>query len=310
MKKQTFFYIIPIILTCFITNLSADYQPVAIARKDSTIIDGYFSPPQDCSLYPIFLLIHGSQHDTFYPVFRDIQKRVNQLGMGVLTLEKRGYNKEEVNQELYNRTNCRPQRINDHFLLIEEMRKGCFEGWDGRLIILGVSEGGMVATEIMSELPEARVLVLFCCGGGLSPRDEVLLSARKYFENAGMWGYQLEHEVSLLDNYLDTVIENASPEDFFLDFSYKWWSNHLTFPRLLEKMLMIDCPILYFHGTADPVIPIESADILSEEFKKVGKTNFVYQRLEGLDHFMTEEQDRLFEEALKWAVEQLAQPIN
>jgi len=43
-------------------------------------------------------------------------------------------------------------------------------------------------------------------------------------------------------------------------------------------------PIFMVHGTRDASVPVESADAIAAEFRRLGKRNLVYRRLDGLDH--------------------------
>lgn len=281
---------------------ASEIQLVSMPREDGTVIEGYFSPPENTS-YPIFILIHGSQHESYYSVFCEIIKHINPHGIAVLTLEKQGFRKDSVDIEEYHKTNCQQRRIDDHFIVIDMIRSGYFPDWNGELILLGASEGGMIATKITPKIPEVKALLLFCTGGGITAREEVLLSARKFFSQSGLWGFELEHELAWLDNLLEYFIQNPDSGSTFLDFTYKWWSGHLSGPRLVDSMLEIECPILYNHGTLDDIIPVESADLLFDEFIQSGKTNLQYNRLEGIDHYMKADEVKLFGNALQWALQ-------
>lgn len=64
------------------------------------------------------------------------------LDVGVLTVEQQGVDGKKINAHEFMENYTRSHRLSDHRTVIEHLKKNPPKGWNGKLIFLGVSEGG------------------------------------------------------------------------------------------------------------------------------------------------------------------------
>ncbi|MCZ7644684.1 MAG: dienelactone hydrolase family protein [Planctomycetota bacterium] len=72
-----------------------------------------------------------------------------------------------------------------------------------------------------------------------------------------------------------------------------------------------DLPVYAIHGTADAQVPCSRTDLAEQEFKKLGKADFVYRRLDGVGHDVFTGQGEELDKLCDWLVKQKrAAPAN
>jgi predicted esterase len=280
-----FFFIIGLFFPLFIH--SSTTEKFQIKRTDDSMLTGYITLPDNRDSFPVAFIIHGSQCESIWLWHKDFNMVSVDFGAALVTLEKQGiYSPEEIDLFEYDQTNTFDHRVEDHLLCIQKLREGeIIPQWNGRLLIIGGSEGGRVAISLSTQVPEIKATALYTCGGGLPTEEELKIAFLKFMISFGESDKEIAHIMLLLDEKIHEMIANPSSEKYFLTCTYKWWSSHLS-RHFLEELIQINHPIFYAHGTADQIIPIESADKVAETFRKIGKENFIYMRLEDYDHDM------------------------
>lgn len=289
-------------LICSFTSrhlTASQTQHIQLRRPDGSFLKGYFTPPMEEN-FPIALMIQGAPCNSISKFHEDFKEKITAMGMGLLSLEKRGVTAQAIDQEEYNRFNCMENRIADHLLGIQNLREGFIPGWTGQLIIMGGSEGGMIGGTLAARIPETTALLLFSTGGGWKRRIEMRWALQRHLEKEGVSQKDIKRYLAWIEHKFDEMLFDPSPKKQFLGYTYKWWASHLKFNRLPEDLLSLQCPIYYVHGTEDELIPIESADYLAEQFKLRGKTNLLYRRLDGDMHSLSKASESVFTEALQW----------
>lgn len=256
-------------------------------RPDGSTLVGYYSPPYDTTKpFPVGLIIHGSQCESISVWHEDFRSLVIDFGAALITIEKQGiYSPTEIDLYEYDMTNCLDHRLEDHLLLIEKLREGLIPGWNGRIIMIGGSEGGRIAAAISAQTPEIKATVLFTSGGGLNSVEELQIAFTKYLKSRGESDEEIAETLMFLDHQIIEMLTDPTPGKIFLSYTYKWWASHLS-RHVINDLINIDHPIFYAHGTHDTVVPIESAEKVVEIFQELGKTNMTYRRVEGYDHDM------------------------
>lgn len=78
-----------------------------------------------------------------------------------------------------------------------------------------------------------------------------------------------------------------------------------------QSDLYKDLPVYAIHGTADAQVPCSRTDLAEQEFKKLGKADFVYRRLDGVGHDVFTGQGEELDKLCDWLVKQKrAAPAN
>lgn len=276
-------------------------QHLYLLREDGSELRGYIVTPEIAS-FPIALLIQGSQCESAAQMHRDYQESAIRFGAGLITLEKQGvYGPNLIEMKEYNRTNCSAHRIKDHMMLIQSLREGLIPHWNGKLIVIGGSEGGSVGCAIASSCPEVIAAALYSTGGGMASHDEITLAFRKHLEKEGYSSASIRMQMAFFEQQLATMVANPTHESHFYDYTYKWWACYLSAKRsLLAEILSINCPLLYVHGVEDDLIPVESADLAVDEYHRIGKKRLTYLRLEGYGHDVRLPPFDIFGETWNW----------
>ena len=88
------------------------------------------------------------------------------LGDALITLEQWGVNSNQVNVNEFMAHYTRNQRLIDHRSVINHLLKNPPEGWNGKLIFVGVSEGGRLVTALTTEYSGITLATVNWCGAG------------------------------------------------------------------------------------------------------------------------------------------------
>ena len=271
-----------------------------LLRPDDSILTGYFDPPKKEGPYALALAIQGSPCESVWGLHQQFVERINGLGVGLITLEKQGvYGYDCIDETEYNKTNCRPHRINDYLWFIQKLTQGFIPDWNGELILLGGSEGGAIAATLAHQIPQVIAAVIFSSGGGIPCIEEIKIAAHRFTEREGYSKKNASAFLDFLDKKFSEIRRDPAHDKKFLVYTYKWWASHLDMHNL-DDFLRIECPIYYFHDEEDELVPIESADATSEMFEINGKQNLTYRRLCGYGHDVRETREDLIDDAVSW----------
>jgi esterase/lipase len=299
LRKLKLLYIL-IFLLCPLLCYAQSIEKFELKRSDNSSLIGYITRPQT-ETYPVAFIIHGSQCESVAVWHQDFSPIAMEIGAALVTLEKQGiYSENEFNEDEYDLTNTVEHRLEDHLFAIEKLREGSLlPHWNGRIIMIGGSEGGRVAAGLSARVPEIKVTALFTCGGGLTTIEELNIVFTKYGKSFQESDEEIEETLEDLNLRIHEILANPSLEKKFMDYTYKWWASHLS-RQVADDLIQIPHPIFYAHGTADAVVPIESADALAELFKKIDKRDFYYYRVEGYGHDMRTFPAKVVEEMIKF----------
>ena len=278
-------------LVCLAFVLFSACQTVefTIQCEDGSRILGFFNAPEGLEKYPIAILCQGSRKESIQRLQNEFAPMLSSVGIGLVTIEKRGvFGPENIDYGIYHEYDCYDQRMGDHLELVENIENGLFQGWDGRLAIIGGSEGGVIASALAAQTQCADAVVLLGVGGGWSCRDEMLKLFRwNWISNEDNWGWIRKLIVFLMvgnfENRLDLACKSPTTAKFLMGYTHKWWASYLD-KKSLDDILAIKCPIFYVHGSADRAVTVESADVVAKTFKDLGRVDFAYLRLEGCGH--------------------------
>ncbi len=67
---------------------------------------------------------------------------------GVLTTEQWGVDGDNIDKDVFMQHYTRTQRLSDHISVIKHLKKKPPRGWNGKIILIGISEGGPIVTSL------------------------------------------------------------------------------------------------------------------------------------------------------------------
>ena len=258
--------------------LASPLPAETLLRPDSSAIHYYLDEPE-AEKYPVVVILQGSECIRVSDKYRDYIEEIVSGGAAALRVEKPGLHSGVAVGDCpdeYLRLNTPQRRVLDLVMVVSELRSK--ESWDGRLVLLGGSEGAMIAAMTAPLLPETRGVVLMSGGGGLTFGEEVVESAGRQMLDSGMEPDKVEEEKVAMRVFLAGLIENPTPyEEWGSDGklarnTYLWWA-HAVKLRLSSSLPRVQAPILILHGVYDSGTPFRSAEILMEELAFAGKTD-------------------------------------
>jgi len=221
----------------------------------------------------VVFFIGGSGHTSlnYYlkSYFEDLDGNVT-----VYALQKRYVGHRETGlfkpSNAFQQYNYYPQLVNDQKDFINSLIKN--KSLTGKkIIIFGVSEGGNIAAQLASEIPQVTHLI--CLGsGGMVGIDEFRIWGKKYnIDFDKLYQQVKEHPDS---------IERESVGQ-----TYKYWASVLPV-NPMDYLKKITIPILYVIGSEDEMVPAESVYFLQNEFKRLKKHNLTVKVYPGCNHIL------------------------
>lgn len=151
-----------------------------------------------------------------------------------------------------------------------------------RLLVIGHSEGGLVACRIARDLPDVVTHVASIAGGGPSQLFDILTLARRgefFDEVSDDPERRVQHVV---DQWKAIQADPMSDEKFFFGFAWRRWSTFLA-SSPLEELAEVPARIYIAQGTADRAVDVASADALHAQLLARNKPVH-YDRVEGANH--------------------------
>jgi pimeloyl-ACP methyl ester carboxylesterase len=174
-----------------------------------------------------------------------------------------------------------------------------------KTLVVGHSEGGLVACRVGRDLPRIVTHVASIAGGGATQLYDLIALARRgeFFDEVSP---NPQARVQFVVNkWKEIEADPMSAEKFFFGFAYRRWSSFLaTSP--IEELSAVRARIYLAQGTADVAVDPISADTLYAQLLAKNKQVF-YDRVENANHsFRIKDKPRtdgwqeLFERIGKW----------
>jgi pimeloyl-ACP methyl ester carboxylesterase len=269
-------------------------------EKNAPDIVYYLTKPKAYN-YPIAILVGGSSTandiTSIIHFHRYFLKELTDLGVAVVTLEQWGVDGDKIDKKEYLNHYTRSQRLSDHKTVIDSPNLSHLKGWNGKLIFIGVSEGGPIVASLTTEYaPQAIATISFSGAGDWPWREELWIfieDMRKQTTFAPKITRQ-EYD-SLMDQTLKEPVANKE----FMSMTYKYHADALIYPSPYYKKIIT--PFLVVSGAKDSTI--FSSDAFVE---KVRKPNYcvTYLRVPNMDHYVRKRPD-IIEQSFIWLKEQL-----
>jgi dienelactone hydrolase len=270
--------------------------------------------------FPIAILVGGSSLEgdmtSIIHVHRYFLKEFLDLGVGVITIEQEGVDGPQMNKIEFMEHYTRSHRLSDHRTVIAHLKKHPPLGWNGKLIFLGVSEGGLIVTTLTTEYSDITVATINWSGAGdFSWRDELWIFMQDMIQNTP-WHLKLRAQLPSwmpysLDLYvpksrkdhdhaMDETIKNPSAKLKLAGMTYKYHHDALiVYPK--PEYEKIKTPYLVVAGVKDSFI--DSSDAFVRKAKEVGAP-VTYMRISDMDHYVRKRED-VINDSFAWLKKQL-----
>ena len=289
-----------------------------INRPDESIITYYLNSPHKTD-FSLVVFVQGSGDESakrFMEPESSFEDAWKGLNAAVLVVEKPGLTqKNNGNTKEYLALNTVTQRIKDYQAVIPALKEKLI-GWNGKIVWIGVSSGGPVASFASPLFSETAATIIICGGCGITMQEELRLMLPLWIKDASnerKFLYRVAKKVYLnwtlyrFDACIREIKNNPESEKIWLGNTYKWW-NSILFKNPCISLEKLETPILVLQGSRDTMCPVQSAEKLVERFKQLGKTNLTYKCYEGLDHSFSDENgkqywDDVFNEVNTWLEE-------
>lgn len=271
-------------------------------RPDSSSISWRLDKPVGLGKVGLIVLAQGSGclselHNEHLVKLRSIFSK-----FAALTVEK--YGVEPGDNPSNDHENCSAaflshhtvsQRIADYRQIIKQLHKEAW--WNGDLVLLGGSEGGMTVA-ILAQHVHPKAVILISSAGGVpfgqmvreSMPKEMRLLADAGFAKARMYPESSEKLAGQ---------------------SLHFWADAID-RRFVDDMLRSEAEFLLIQGGLDRSAPIGAARATSDIFASSGRCNLTYWEFPGYDHGMVDVDGRnrmgdVLNQAKQWLDGQLAQ---
>jgi len=162
------------------------------------------------------------------------------------------------------------QWISDYSEFIEA-QLGTLSPKPKNIVMVGVSEGGLVATKIAARTPAITHLAVISYGG---------YSVRQMYKILEQKG---RSQVDVDDLWKEVPSDPRSIEKEWNGSTYRWWSDMMDIDPLSD-FLKLNIPIIVGAGEKDQSMPVESALFLAAKFKEAGKDNLILKVYPESDH--------------------------
>ena len=218
-------------------------------------------------------------------VFTGVQSLVHKTFRGrarVAIVEKPGVEPFDDQGERSMQEFCRPEFFYEHTLdrwseaIAAAIRSAqTLPGIDdSSTLVVGASEGGMVAIRVSSILPNVTHAASLAGGG-----PNHMYVAAEFVRRRG-----LDPEQLVYDCWQDVQTDPQSTTKFCLDHPYRHWFGFYR-TSLIEECLKSSAELYLVHGSADEQNFVGGFDMMRAELAAKGRSA-VFERLEGAGHSM------------------------
>jgi alpha-beta hydrolase superfamily lysophospholipase len=267
------------------TSWAGLVDELSIVRADGSTLSAYFQRPEKIKSFPIIVVLQGSDCRSIYNSAISGAKPFLALGIARLDLEKYGLNKNSTTcTQEYLDHNATDQRVQDYLRAFQFIRETVPE-WNGQFILLGGSEGAIIAPSVAAMTPEVKKLVLLAAGGGITMRENLLMRQEIELKSRGKSQVEIDAELKIANAQMDAMIASPSTSKTWggPTNTYRWWASILDILPIAD-MLEMSIPIYLAHGDTDAAFLVESSRRSKSVFVAAGKSNLTYQEYPGLDH--------------------------
>ena len=252
--------------------------------EDNSSLVYYIESPKTKFSYPLVMVIEGSYVQERGPqsvlrLHERFAQSILQIDCGIITLERRGADGDNVDTTRFHLYNTPFQRLADHFRLERHLRATPPENWNGQLVIIGGSEGGPIAIKLAHVInPTACIAIVGC--GDQSFKDYIW----SVIQSMAVSGMPIENELPsdriAYDALCEMMKANPDPNQWWFGQTFLYWAGTLDQTEDRE-FLGLKCPALVVAGSED--IECSSTDRLIARARQ-NNQDITYLRIEGMGH--------------------------
>ncbi len=302
-----------LLLTCSVS--AKDIMTRTASRDDGSPIS-YYLVQHAHDTDTLLLILQGSDCNSVLKIESILTEYKNVWPEAdVLLIEKYGINRKLKYSTDPARKDCPAkylekdnpaQRVADINTVLDIVRK---DGQYKKLILLGGSEGAVIANLVSADIDSIDATIAFN-GGGRWFIDDVSHGIAVKHKNPEA----ARKEIDGFKGFAEHVL-NSKP--FELDVSrhgYHWWQQMLSIDQL-DTLKKVKSPLLIVQGGMDTSVSPQKTDELVQRLKELGKNNIEYRRYEALDHGLKDSDGKsLRKEVIRdiniWLISKLGNPAN
>ncbi len=291
----------------------------SLFRANGSELIYYLSKPQQSS-FSIAILCGGSssRNDlvSIIHVHRYLLQEFLDCGCAVITIEQQGVDNDTIDVDEFLEHYTRSARLNDHKHVIDYVCANPPQGWNGKLVFLGVSEGGPLVTTLTADYSDRTIATINWAGAGDWPWEDELWIFMKELEKTLPWHIKarmklpswmplsidlyIPHSREEYDHMINETIKNPVSTKELFGMTYRYHADALKeYPA--HEYSKIKTPFLVVAGDKDSII--QSCDAFVRKAKDAGAP-ITYMRIEGMDHYIRNRPD-VIEKSFAWLKDQI-----
>lgn len=282
-----------------------------VNRADGSEIVYYLLPPANThKAYPIAIICEGSSlKGQLESIIRGnkswgLHPRLHDMGIGVLTVEKRGIDGNHINENEFFKYYTRTNRFNDHKQIIDALMHNPPSGWNGKLIFIGGSEGGPLVISLTLAYPKQTLATVDWVGASSNSWPDELWD---FFHHGSLVTrlegvYLMPWSRAGLDKKFDEIKRNPTYKKWFAGMTYRYHADVFAEEKRNKAYPSIKTPLLVVTGTADSIINT------SDDFVNKARTSGVpitYYRVNGMGHKVLDPKFGMVSKTLNWIQDQV-----
>jgi dienelactone hydrolase len=282
-------YIISILLLVIALNVfaeSSETVEMTADRADGSKINYYLvkklKEEQSDSL---LLVLQGSDCNSVLnikSIFTDIKNVWSSADL--LLIEKYGIQKGLAYSSESERQNCPTsylkkdnpkQRVRDAETVLDIISK---EHTYSKLIVIGGSEGAIIANLLAAENPSIDATISFS-GGGRWFMDDVLHSIHSQYK----YSDEAKKSIEGFKSFSQQIMDNQPVDIVMSNHGYNWWHQMLLIDQL-STIQKVKTPLLIVQGGIDKSASPKKANEMMSVIQESNKKNVEYLFYKNLDH--------------------------
>lgn len=275
-------------------------------RDDASKITYYFIPHINTNKkHPIAIVCEGSSlKGELESVMRihtawGLHQSLTQMGLGIVTVEKRGIDGNIINEKEFFENYTRTNRFNDHCSVIEALKLNPPTGWNGKLIFIGGSEGGPLALSLTLKYPSQTIATVNWAGATDNSWPDQIWNFFHY-DSWLTWLvglYHLPWSKEKLYKKFKEIKCNPSSEKWFAGLTYRYHADVFEEEKRNAMYTKIATPLLVVTGTKDTII--DTSDTFVDKAQQAG-VPITYYRVDGMGHGVIDPKFGMVEKTLQW----------
>ncbi len=307
---------ISLLLLIFSCSVSATAIMTRTVSRDDGSFISYYLVQHAHDTDTLLLILQGSDCNSVLNIDSILTEYKNVWPEAdVLLIEKYGINRKLKYSTDPARKDCPAQylekdnpaqRVADINTVLDIVRK---DGQYKKLILLGGSEGAVIANLVSADIDSIDATIAFN-GGGRWFIDDVSHSIEVKHKNPEA----ARKEVDDFKEFAEHVLHSKPFELEVSGHGYHWWQQMLSLDQL-DTLQNVKSPLLIVQGGRDTSVSPQKTDELWQRLKDLGKNNIEYRRYEKLDHGLKDSDGKnLRKEVVSdmnmWLKSKLGNPTN